>query len=161
MATKAKKAVPEGLHTVTPSLVIDGAAEAIDWYVKALGAEERMRMPGPGGKIMHGEVRIGDSVLFINDPMMDAKSPKQLGGTPVTLSLYVEDVDALWSRAVKAGATVKMPPTDMFWGDRWAALADPFGHSWGIATHKEDLTHEEMRQRQQEWEKQMAQQQKK
>jgi uncharacterized glyoxalase superfamily protein PhnB len=154
---KAKKAIPEGFHTVTPNLVVDGAAEAINWYVKALGAEERGRMAGSDGKIMHAELRIGDSIIFLNDPVMGSKSPKQFGGSPVNFHIYVEDADALFNRAVQAGATVRMPVTDMFWGDRSGMVVDPYGHSWGIGTRKEDLTPAELTQREQEWMKQMAQ----
>jgi len=145
----AVRPIPEGYHTVTPSLTIRDASRAIDFYKRAFGAQELMRMPGPGGKIMHAEIRIGDSVLMLTDefPEMGGKSPQALGGSPVYLFLYVENVDTVFKRAVDAGAQVKMPVADMFWGDRFGRLADPFGHEWGIATHKEDLTPEEIARR--------------
>jgi uncharacterized glyoxalase superfamily protein PhnB len=148
--TMAKAApVPPGFHTVTPHLVIRGATEAIEFYKKAFGAEVKGVMPGPGGKVMHGEIRIGDSTIMLNDefPEMGAKAPTTLGGSPVNLHIYVPDCDALWNRAVAAGAKVTMPLADMFWGDRYGTLTDPFGHKWSIATHKEDLTPEEIGKR--------------
>jgi PhnB protein len=155
---KAKKAVPEGYHTITPQLTLDNAAQAIEWYKKALGAEELMRSAGPDGKIMHAELRIGDSRIMVNDPMMGGKGPKAVGGSPASLWLYVEDCDALFNRAVAAGAQVRMPMADQFWGDRCGGIADPQGYTWSIATHKEDLTQEEMQRRSQEFFKQFAQQ---
>jgi PhnB protein len=155
---KAKKAVPEGYHTITPQLTLDNAAQAIEWYKKALGAEELMRSAGPDGKIMHAELRIGDSRIMVNDPMMGGKGPKAIGGSPASLWLYVEDCDALFNRAVAAGAQVRMPMADQFWGDRCGGIADPQGYMWSIATHKEDLTQEEMQRRSQEFFKQFAQQ---
>jgi uncharacterized glyoxalase superfamily protein PhnB len=157
---KAKHAIPEGHHTVTPQLTLDHAAEAIDWYKKALGAEEVTRAVGPDGKIMHAEVRIGDSRIMLNDAMMGGKGPKALGGSPASLWLYVEDCDALFNRATSAGAQVagggmhKMQ--DQFWGDRSGTIVDPYGYQWTIATHKEDLTREEMQQRQDAFMKQFA-----
>ena len=157
---KAKQAVPEGHYTVTPHLTLDEAAKAIDWYKKALGAEEKGRAVGPDGKIMHAEIQIGNSRIMLNDAMMGGKGPKALGGSPVSMWLYVEDSDALFNRAVSAGAQIfggamgKM--TDQFWGDRSGTLTDPFGYTWTIATHKEDLTPEEMQQRQEAWMKQFA-----
>ncbi len=141
----------EGYHTVTPYVVVSGAAKAIEFYQKAFGAEERVRMPGPGGTIMHAEVQIGDSVVMLSDenPAMGAKSPTTLGGTPASLMVYVEDVDQAFERAVKAGAKAEMPPTDMFWGDRFSKLVDPFGHVWSLATHIEDVPPEEMSKRMQ------------
>ena len=157
---KAKRAVPEGYHTVTPQLVIDNAAQAIDWYKKALGAEELARAVGPDGKIMHAEVRIGDSRIMLNDAMGGAKTPKSLGGSPVSLWIYVEDADSLFNRAVSAGATVPPGPmgaiADQFWGDRCGSFTDPHGFRWTIATHKEDLTPQEMQQRQDEFMKNFA-----
>jgi PhnB protein len=156
---KAKKAVPEGLHTVTPSLIVDNATQAIDWYKKALGAEEVSRAVGPDGKILHADLRIGDSRIYLNDPIMDAKGPKAFGGSPASLWLYVEDCDALFNRAVGAGATTKGPMgkmADQFWGDRAGTITDPFGYQWTIATRKEDLTKQEMEQRQAEWMKSFA-----
>jgi len=148
--TSAAKPIPAGMHTITPHLVVRDANRAIDFYKKAFGAEELLRMPGPDGKtIMHAELKIGDSVIFLNDefPEMGARAPESLGGSPVTLSLYVEDVDAAFNRAVKAGAKVTMPVADMFWGDRYGKLVDPFGHLWDMATHKEDLTPDEISKR--------------
>lgn len=140
---------PEQSRTVTPYLTLDNASAAIEYYKRAFGAEEISRMATPDGKIMHAEIRIGDSVLMISDefPQGDTKSPKTLGGTTVNLHVYFPDVDATFNGAVQAGGTGVMPPTDMFWGDRWALLKDPFGHSWGLATHKEDLTEEEIGRR--------------
>ena len=155
---KAKKPIPEGFHTVTPQLTLDNAAQAIDWYKQALGAQEVNRAPGPDGKLMHAELRIGDSRIMLNDPVMGSKGPKALGGSPASLWLYVEDCDALFNRAVGAGAQVRMPMGDQFWGDRCGTVADPHGYSWTIATHKEDLTREEIEQRQEEFFKQYAQQ---
>jgi len=145
----AVKPVPQGFHTATPHLVIRGAADALTFYTKALGAEERFRMPGPDGKIVHAEIQIGDSILMIGEeaPQMGAVSPKQLGGSPVTIMLYVNDVDTWFNRATKAGCEAKMPPADMFWGDRYCKVTDPFGHNWAIATHKEDVSPEEMERR--------------
>ena len=157
---KAKSAVPEGYHTVTPQLTLDGAADAIDWYKKALGAEELSRAIGPDGKIMHAELRIGDSRIMVNDAMMGGKTPNALGGSPTSLWVYVEDCDALFNRAVAAGAEVAGGPMgsmqDQFWGDRCGTVVDPQGYSWSIATHKEDLTREEMAERQAEWMKNFA-----
>lgn len=137
--------IPEGFHTVTPHLIIKGAGAAIDFYKKAFGAEEIMCMKGPDGGIMHGEIKIGNSHLMIADefPQMGCLSPKTLNGSPVTVHLYVNDVDAVFNQAVKNGATPAMPPTDMFWGDRYGKVVDPYGHHWSIATHKEDVTPEE------------------
>ena len=155
---KAKKAVPDGFHTVTPQLTLDNAAEAIAWYKKALGAEELSRAPGPDGKLMHAEIKIGDSKIMLNDAVMGNKGPGMLGGSPAALWLYVEDCDAVFNRAVGAGAQVRMPLGDQFWGDRCGNVTDPHGYSWTIATHKEDLTREEIEQRQEEFFKQFAQQ---
>src|SRR4051812_40433457 len=155
---KAKSAVPEGYHTVTPHLVLDNAAPALDWYKRGLGADEIARAVGPDGKILHAEIRIGDSKIMVNDPMMGGKGPKAFGGSPASLWLYVEDCDALFQRAVGAGAQQQMPMGDQFWGDRCGSIQDPHGYSWTIATHKEDLTREEILQRQAEFMKQFAQQ---
>lgn len=156
---KAKRPVPEGYHTVTPALVLDNAAQAIEWYKKALGAEELSRSLGPDGKIMHAEIRIGDSRIMLNDPVMGSKGPKAIGGSPASLWLFVEDCDALFNRAVGAGAQVKMPLDNQFWGDRCGTVADPHGFSWSIATRKEDLTRQEMDQRAAEFFKNFAAQQ--
>jgi PhnB protein len=155
---KAKKAVPEGFHTVTPQLTLDNAATAIDWYKKALGAEEVGVHKGPDGKVMHAELRIGNSILMMNDAMMGAKGPQLQGGSPASLWLYVEDCDSLFNRAVSAGGQVKMPMADQFWGDRCGAFVDPSGYTWTIATRKEDLTSDELAQRSQQFFKQFAQQ---
>jgi PhnB protein len=158
---KAKKAVPEGHHTVTPQLTLDNAAQAIDWYKKALGATEVARHVGPDGKVMHAEVRIGDSLIMLNDAMMGAKGPKALGGSPASLWIYVENADALFDRAVVAGAKVPDGPmgamADQFWGDRCGTFTDPHGYRWTIATRKEDFTPQELEQRQAQWMKSMAQ----
>jgi uncharacterized glyoxalase superfamily protein PhnB len=142
------KAIPEGMHSVTPHLTCAGAAEAIEFYKKAFGAVEMGRMPGPGGKLIHAQVRIGDSPVMLVDefPEWGGKGPKTLGGTPVTIHLYVPDADAVFKTAVAAGATVKMEMADMFWGDRYGVVIDPFGHTWSLATHIKDMTPEEMAQ---------------
>jgi len=148
---KARHAVPEGLHTLTPHLILDDAARAIDWYKKALGAVEVSRSPGPDGKIMHAQIRIGDSAIYLNDEMGGGKSAKARGGSPISMWLYVDDCDALFNRAVAAGATVPDGPmgqiADQFWGDRAGSIVDPHGYHWTIATRKEDLTPEEIRER--------------
>jgi PhnB protein len=158
---KAKSYIPQGLHAVTPHLVYEDSAKAIDWYTKAFGAEEvGGRAIGPDGKVMHAEIRIGDSLLYLNDQMGGGKTAKSLGGSPITLWIYTPDVDALFTRAVAAGATVAPPPMgpvmDQFWGDRLGMLFDPFGFGWVIATRKEDLTPEEMQKRQNEFFKNFA-----
>jgi len=149
---KAKSAVPEGHHTVTPQLTLDNAAKAIEWYKQALGAEETGRAVGPDGKIMHAELRIGDSRIMMNDAMMGGRGPKALGGSPAALWLYVEDCDSLFNRAVAAGGQIAQggmgKMQDQFWGDRSGTFTDPHGYTWTIATHKEDLSPEEMKQRQ-------------
>ncbi len=159
---RAKNAIPEGFHTVTPQLTLDNAAPAIDWYKRALGAEEVSRFVGPDGKVMHAELRIGNSRIMLNDAMMGAKGPKAMGGSPASFWIFVEDCDALYNRAVAAGAQVPAGPmgrmADQFWGDRCGTLNDPYGYRWTIATRKEDLTREEMEQRQAEFMKQFAQQ---
>jgi uncharacterized glyoxalase superfamily protein PhnB len=139
--------IPDGYHSLTPHLIVKGGAEAIAFYQTAFGAEELMRMPSPDGRtLLHAEVRIGDSVLMLCDemPEVGSTSPLTHGGA-TGIHLYVEDVDAVFAQAVEAGATVKMEPQDMFWGDRFAKVTDPFGYIWGIATHKQDLTPEEVR----------------
>ncbi|HEV3059825.1 MAG TPA: VOC family protein [Vicinamibacterales bacterium] len=160
--SKAKSAIPEGHHTVTPQLTLDNAVQAIEWYKKALGAEEMSRAVGPDGKIMHAEVRIGDSRIMLNDAMMGGKGPTAMGGSPASLWVYVENCDALFDRAVAAGAQVPPGPmgqvADQFWGDRCGTFTDPHGYRWTIATHKEDLTPQEMQQRQADWMKQFASQ---
>jgi uncharacterized glyoxalase superfamily protein PhnB len=144
------KPIPEGYHAVTPYLVVNGAAKAIEFYTKAFGAKEVARMPGPGGKLMHVEVKIGDSYIFLADecPEMGGNpGPKTLGGTPVSIHLYVDNIDAVFKQALAAGAQEKMPPANMFWGDRFAKIADPFGHEWSLATHVEDVPPAEMPKR--------------
>lgn len=146
----AVKPIPDGYHTVTPYLVIKGAAGAIDFYKRGLGAVELVRMPGPGGKVMHAEIKIGDSPIMLADevPEMGIWGPEPEGKRPsVSVLLYVEDVDTLTDQAIAAGARVLRPLADQFYGDRSATLVDPFGHVWTIATHKEDVTPEEMKRR--------------
>ena len=140
------KPVPDCIRTVSPHLVCDGAAAAVEFYKKAFGAVELMRLPAPNGKLMHASVRIGDSRVMLVDenPQWKIFGPKTLKGTPVTIHLQVEDADALFERAVTAGAQVIMPLEDMFWGDRYGIVADPFGHHWSIATHQRDLTPEQI-----------------
>jgi PhnB protein len=148
--TNRIKAVPEGYHTLTPHLVVKGASQAIEFYKKAFGAEEITRMPGPDGKsVMHAELKIGDSRLFLVDefPEMGSLGPQGIGGTPVVIHVYVEDADAVFNQAVAAGAQMRMPLEDAFWGDRYGQITDPFGHRWSLATHKEDLTPEEIGRR--------------
>ena len=143
------KPVPEGYTTLSPYLVVDGAAQAIDYYQRVFGATERGRFDGPDGKVAHAELQIGDTVLMVADPSAETniKAPTQLGATSVGLFLYVEDVDATVQRAVDAGATITQPVDDMFWGDRYGKVTDPFGHEWLIATHIEDVSPEEMAER--------------
>jgi uncharacterized glyoxalase superfamily protein PhnB len=142
------KPVPEGMRSVTPHLVCAGAADAIEFYKKAFGAVELARLPGPQGELMHAMIRIGDSAVMLVDesPQMGMLGPKALKGTPVTIHLYVDDADAFVARAVKAGAKLTMPVDDMFWGDRYGKLEDPFGHHWSVATHVRDVSMEEMQQ---------------
>lgn len=143
------KPIPEGYHTATPYLVVDDAAEALEYYKKAFGAKERGRMEAPDGKIGHAEIQIGDSLVMLSDPFPQAstRTPKELGGTTASVFLYVEDVDRVVQRAVDAGATVTMEVEDQFWGDRFGTITDPFGHSWSVATHVEDVPPEEMAER--------------
>lgn len=168
MATKVKagkagksrrtaKAVPDDYQTITPHIVLDDCAKAIEFYKKAFGAKEALRMPGPGGKIVHAELQVGTSRLMMSDEMQPMpgqpgvyKSPKTAGVNTAALFLYVKDVDEWFDRAVKAGCTVRTPLADMFWGDRYGQVIDPFGHTWGMATHTEDLSGAEMKRRQQD-----------
>jgi PhnB protein len=145
----AAKPIPDGYHTVTPYLICRGAAKALEFYKEAFGADELFRMPRPDGRVMHAEIRIGDSPIMLADEVaeMQALSPASLGGSPVGILLYVEDVDARFDRAIRAGGTVVRPVQDQFYGDRSGTLLDPFGHKWTIATHKEDLSLEEVRKR--------------
>jgi PhnB protein len=152
--TQARNSVPEGLHTVTPHLVVRNAAQAIEFYKRAFGAEERSRFEMPVGAIGHAELKIGDSVIFLADEMPapgGSQSPQSVGGSTCTLNIYVDDVDKLFDQAVNAGGKSVMPVADMFWGDRYGTLTDPFGHVWSIATHKEDLSNEEIAERAQEF----------
>jgi PhnB protein len=146
------KAIPEGYNTVSAYLGVDNAAEAIEFYKRAFGAKERLRMDGPGGTIAHAEIEIGDSVIMVSDPFPQSpvKSPRQLGGISSSLLIYTEDVDELMQQAVDAGAKVTMPAEDQFWGDRFGRVEDPFGHNWQIATHVEDVPPEEMAKRAEE-----------
>ncbi|HTE16184.1 MAG TPA: VOC family protein [Burkholderiales bacterium] len=141
------KSIPDGMHSVTPHLICTGAADAIEFYKKAFNAVELMRMPTPQGKIMHACVRIGDSNVMLVDEMPEwgALSPKSLKGSPVTIHLAVENVDAFVAQAVAAGAKITMPVEDAFWGDRYGKIEDPFGHSWSVATHIRDVSPEEMK----------------
>ncbi len=154
MKTNKVRPIPEGYHTITPLLVVKDAGRAIEFYKKAFGAKEIMRMSAPGDEnVMHAELQIGSSRVFLGSecPEGTTRSAETLGGTAVSLFLYVEDVDTVFDRAVKAGAEVRMPVSDMFWGDRYGKVADPFGHEWDLATHKEDLTPEQVRQRAEEF----------
>jgi PhnB protein len=146
----AVKAIPEGYHSLTPYLVCKDAAKAIEFYSRAFGAEETVRMPGPNGRIMHAEVKIGDSMLMLSDENPDRGAVAPSGkGRSASLMFYTSDVDAVFKRAIDAGASSIETPTDMFWGDRMGNLMDPFGHQWAIATHKEDVAPDEMEKRMQ------------
>jgi uncharacterized glyoxalase superfamily protein PhnB len=147
------KSTPAGYHTVTPSIVVRGGAEAIEFYKRAFGAEEVTRMDGPDGKVMHAELRIGDSIVMLGDenPQWGALSPLSTNGVSSSLYIYVGDADAVVERAVRAGAKVRYPLEDAFWGDRFGKITDPFGHEWGIATRIKELTPEEVRQAAEEW----------
>lgn len=147
--TNKVKAIPEGYHSVTPYLVVQNCARAIEFYKRAFGAKEIMRMDGPQGKISHAEIKIGDSPIMLSDeiPGMGTRSPQSLGGTTSGVFLYVDNVDPMFDQAVSAGAKPDRRPADMFWGDRYGTLTDPFGHSWSLATHKEDVAPDEMRRR--------------
>jgi PhnB protein len=153
----AVRAIPEGYHSISPAITCKDAARAIDFYKSVFGATEIMRMSGPGGVIMHAELRIGDSVIFVNDEIPGmAAAPSGSSLNPVYLFLYTEDVDSVYNRAVAAGCKVTMPLDNMFWGDRYGKFNDPFGHSWGVATHVEDVAPEEMKRRSEEWTNKMA-----
>jgi PhnB protein len=143
------KPIPEGYHALTPSIAVENAAEAIEFYKRAFGAKERMRMSTPMGTIGHAELEIGDSVLMLADPQPQSsvKPPKEIGGTSVGIFMYVDDVDEVAQQVIDAGGSVIMPIEDQFWGDRFGAVADPYGHEWLIATHKEDLSPEEIAER--------------
>jgi PhnB protein len=148
MVTPIVKSIPAGMHSVTPHLICAGAADAIEFYKKAFNATETSRVPGPSGKLMHASIRIGDSAVMLVDEAREwgMLGPKALQGSSVYIHLYVDDVDAFTARAVAAGAKITMPVADMFWGDRYGQLEDPFGHRWSVATHVRDVSQEEMQQ---------------
>ena len=154
------KPIPDGFHTTTPSLVVSNSKEAIEFYKKAFNANEIYQMPAPDGKIIHAMIQIGDSFVMMSDefPAMGCKSPTSIGGTAVTLHLYVEDADKIFNQAVEAGAKVTMPIMDAFWGDRFGTITDPYGHSWAIATHQKDVSPEEMKKAGEEYFANMAKQ---
>ncbi len=145
----AVQPIPEGYHSITPYLAVDDADRAIEFYKDAFGAEEMVRMPGPDGKVAHAELQIGDSKLMLSDPFpqSNVRPPTERGGPTASVFLYVEDVDSAFDQATRAGATVTSPLEDMFWGDRFGTVTDPFGHVWSLATHKEDLSEEEIAER--------------
>jgi len=155
---KSTNPIPPGFHTVTPYLIVRDSRKAIDFYKKAFDAEEILIMPGPDGKVMHAEIKIGDSIVFLADemPEMNHLGPETRGGATCSLMLYVKDVDTSFEKAVKAGCIVKMPLSDQFWGDRYGNVVDPFGHVWALATHIEDVSPEEMQMRMESACKQMA-----
>jgi PhnB protein len=148
MSTSPTKPIPDGMHSVTPHLICAGAAEAIEFYKKAFNATETSRLPGPSGKLMHASIRIGNSAVMLVDeaPEWGMLGPKALKGSPVHIHLYVDDADAFTAQAVAAGARVTMPVADMFWGDRYGQIEDPFGHRWSVATHVRDVTSAQMKE---------------
>ncbi len=150
--------IPEGFNTVSGYLIVSNSKEALEFYAKAFGAEPGMCMPGPGGSTMHAEVKIGNSMVMMSDenPEWGSKSPLTLGGNGSSLHVYTEDVDAAFKQAIDAGCTAVFPVADMFWGDRYGKVRDPFGHEWGLATHKEDLSPEEIGERREAWAAEMA-----
>jgi PhnB protein len=150
------KPIPQGYTTVTPSITLNDTAKAIEFYKKAFGATERMRVPGPDGKIMHAEIQIGNAIIMMNDECMGQRSAKSLGSSPASFYLYFEDADMAFKKAIAAGGKELQPPTDMFWGDRLGLIEDPFGYQWNIASHVKDITQEEMKKGQQESMRQMA-----
>ena len=154
------KPIPDGHHSITPTITVKGASSAIEFYKKAFGAQELSRFPGPDGiTIMHAEIKIGDSLIMLNDeyPAMGCKSPQSVGGATGGLFLYVQDADDTFNKAVSAGAKPQMPMMDAFWGDRFGSIIDPYGHVWSIATRKKDMTHDELRKAGEEFMKQMSQ----
>jgi PhnB protein len=154
---KPVRAIPEGYHSISPSLTCKDAARAIDFYKSVLGATEVMRMPGPEGKIMHAELKIGDSIIFVNDEFPGMAVAPAPGAMPSSyLFLYTEDVDSVYNRAVSMGSKVAMPLENMFWGDRYGKVVDPFGHQWGLAQHVEDVAPDEMKRRQEDMAAKMA-----
>ena len=153
---RATSTVPTGYSTVTPVITCRDAREQIEWYERAFGAKRHSISPGPDGKVMHADIQIGSSHVMLNDEVMGAKATQTIGGSPVELFLYVDDCDAVFDRAVKAGAKEKMRVDDQFWGDRMGILVDPFGLSWSVATHKEDLSPAEMKERQDQFFSQLA-----
>jgi PhnB protein len=153
---KAASPIPEGYHSITPQLLLDRAAEGIEWYKKALGAQEIARHLGADGKVMHAELKIGNSRFMANDVMQGSKGPKQFGGSPASFWIYSSDADSAYQRAVKEGAKVQMEMTDQFWGDRAGSVLDPNGYTWWFATRKEDLSKPELEQRANEFFKQMT-----
>jgi len=156
------KPIPDGYHTITPALTVKDGGQAIEFYKRALGAEEIMQIPGPDGRLMHAEMKIGDSRFMLGEEMADqgCRAPASVGAVSSSLYIYVQDVDKAFRRAVEGGAKALMPPTDMFWGDRFGQVEDPSGHRWGLATHKEDPSPEEMARRQKEFFAQMGHQKK-
>ena len=156
----AVKAIPDGYHTLTACLTVKDGAKAIEFYKKAFGAQERMRIPGPDGRLMHAELQMGDSIVMLGEemPAEGCKEPASVGAVSSSLYVYVPDVDAAFKRAVEAGAKALMPPTDMFWGDRFGSVQDPAGHRWALATHKKDPTPAEMEKGQKEFLASMANQ---
>lgn len=143
------KPIPDGYHSITPYLIVDDGAAALDFYQRAFGAKEAVRMEMPGGKVGHAEIRIGNSVVMLagEHPQMGSRSPKTIGGTPVSVLIYTEDADALTAQAAAAGATITRPIADQFYGDRMSTVTDPFGHIWHIATHVEDVPEDELKRR--------------
>jgi PhnB protein len=143
------KAIPEGYHSITPYIIVDDAKKALEFYTKVLGGKETVRMAGEGGRIMHAEVKLGNSMIMLADenPQWQAKSPKAFGGSPVTLMFYCDNVDELVNKAVTGGATLRAPVSNQFYGDRMGTVIDPFGHTWHIATHVEDVSPEELKKR--------------
>lgn len=149
MSSKKIKAIPDGYHSITPYIVVEDTTEAIDFYKRAFDAKEISSNRLKDGKVIHAQIKVGDSFIMLSDefPMGQCKSPKSIGGTPVMLHLFTENVDKLFNQAVSSGATVVMPVMNMFWGDRYGQIKDPFGHVWSIATHKEDLSPEEIQKK--------------